>query len=344
MLKSLAQKIKNADSIILSTHRQCDGDGLGSEIALYHALKKLNKKVRILNVDATPKKYQFLDSGSFIEINEDQPRSIGKTDLVLIFDTNDSRLLEPLFSEFQSQAKEILFIDHHPVLVQGPSPTDGSFINTLAASTGEITYEIIELLGVALDRNIARALYTSIAFDTQLFRFVRNSSQSHLMAAELLNHDIQAEDIHIKLFGNYTVKKMEFIAHALSQIEYFSNGELAILKLHAKDLSKFSIDSDDSNDVIDMLMNIQSLQAAALLREDGPQKFKLSLRSKGQFDVLKIAESLGGGGHLFASGAYLTGTYDILKHKVLDALTYALDHSSAERAHSPAQNKTHESA
>lgn len=344
MLKSLAQKIKNAESIILSTHRQCDGDGLGSEIALFHALKKMHKKVRILNVDGTPKKYQFLAGNEMVEINDLKPKTVGKTDLVLIFDTNDSRLLEPLYSELKLYAKEIFFIDHHPVLLQGPSPTNGSFINTLAASTGEITFDLIELLGVALDQNIARALYTSIAFDTQLFRFVRNSPKSHLIAAELLKHDIHAEDIHIKLFGNYSVKKMEFIAHALSQIEYFSGGKLAFLKLHAKDLLKFSIEIDDSNDVIDMLMNIESLQAAALLREDGPQKFKLSLRSKGQFDVLEIAESLGGGGHLFASGAYLTGTYDILKHKVLDALTHALDNSSGADAQPASHNKTHESA
>ncbi len=342
MLKNLSQKIQNAQNIILSTHRQCDGDGLGSEIALFHALKKMNKNVRILNVDATAKKYRFLEAEHLIEIYEDQPRKIGKTDLVLIFDTNDSRLLEPLFSEFQTQASEILFIDHHPILVQGPSPTVGSFIDTLAASTGEITYDLIEQLGISLDRNIARALYTSIAFDTQLFRFVRNSSRSHLIAAELLKHNIQAEDIHLKLFGNYTVQKMEFLAHALGQIEYFSNGRLAVLKLHAKDLLKFSIDSDDSNDVIDLLMNIHTLKAAALIREDGPQKFKLSLRSKGQFDVLEIAESLGGGGHLFSSGAYLTGTYEKIKLQVLNALTLALETTDIQI--SASDNKTHESA
>lgn len=342
MLRKLSQKIKNAQNIILSTHRQCDGDGLGSEIALYHALKKIKKDVRILNVDETAKKYQFLDAHNLIEIYEDQPRKIGKTDLVLIFDTNDSRLLEPLFSEFKTQAKEILFIDHHPVLVKGPSPTDGSFIDTLAASTGEITFDLIKELGIELDQKISRALYTSIAFDTQLFRYVRNSSRSHIIAAELLNHNIQAEEIHHKLFGNYTVQKMEFLAHALSQIEYFSNGKLALLKLHAKDLLKFSIDNDDSNDVIDLLMNIKTLQAAALLREDGNHKFKLSLRSKGQFDVLKIAESLGGGGHLFSSGAYITGTYEKIKLQILDALTDALD--STENQVSARDNKTHESA
>jgi phosphoesterase RecJ-like protein len=324
MLRRLAEKIIAADQILLSTHRQCDGDGLGSEVALYYALKKMKKKVRILNVDATAKKYQFLGPENIIENFETSSSPLTPVDLVLIFDTNDQRLLEPLYAQFQAQAKDIIFIDHHPILKEGPPPTHGSFIDTDAASTGEMTYKIIQALGVSLDEKIARGLYTSIAFDTQLFRFVRSSSQSHLIAAELLKYNIQPEDIHIKLFGNYSVQKMKFLAHALSQIEYFSNGQLAILKLHAKDLLQFGIDNEDSNDVVDLLMNIESLQAAALLREEGSQKFKLSLRSKGHFEVLEIAESLGGGGHLFSSGAYLTGSFDALKTQVLNALTHSL--------------------
>ncbi len=324
MLKKLSEKIKLANSILLSTHRQCDGDGLGSEIALYHALRKMKKQVRILNVDATAKKYQFLENDTQIDNFEDKAFKMSPVDIALIFDTNDSRLLEPLYSELKTHAREIFFIDHHPVLKEGPQPTIGSFIDTKAASTGEITFELIKVLGVPMDTQIARALYTSIAFDTQLFRFVRNSSHSHLIAAELLKYNVQPEDIHLKLFGNYTVQKMKFLAHALSQIEYFSDGKLALLKLHAKDLSAFGIDNEDSNDVIYLLMNIESLQAAALFLEYGPQKFKLSLRSKGSFEVLDIAESLGGGGHLYSSGAYLSGTYDSIKARVLNSLEHSL--------------------
>ncbi len=334
MLRKLAEKIVAADKILLSTHRQCDGDGLGSEVALYYALKKMKKTVRILNVDATAKKYQFLAPENLVENFESTPAPLSPVDLVLIFDTNDSRLLEPLYSQFQAQSPDIFFIDHHPVLKEGPAPTVGSFIDTAAASTGEMTFKLIQALGVSLDTDIARALYTSIAFDTQLFRFVRSSSESHLIAAELLKYEILPEEIHLKLFGNYSVQKMKFLAHALSQIEYFSEGQIAILKIHAKDLLQFGIDNEDSNDVIDLLMNIESLQAAALFREEGAQKFKLSLRSKGHFEVLEIAESLGGGGHLYSSGAYLSGTYEALKSQVLLALTHSLDRRAKKNASS----------
>ena len=322
---SITDRIKNASSVILSTHKQCDGDGLGALLGLYHALKKTEKEVRILCVDAIPKKYHFLEPDRYIETFEGPHSPIEKTDLALIFDTNDRRLVEPLFSELEKKCHEILFVDHHPVLNLGPEPTAGSFIDTKAASTGEIAYFIIKDLGLRLDEHIAKALYTSIVFDTQLFKFVRNSPTSHLIAAELLEYVSAAEDVHRHLFSTHTIEKVAFLSKVLGEIEYFGEGRIAVLKLRAQVLLDHCLDMDDSRDVIDMIMNINSLQAAALFREDAPNEYKLSLRSKGQIEVLGIAEAFQGGGHLFAAGALIRGEYGDIKNKVVRQLLHRLD-------------------
>lgn len=322
---SIVRRIQNVKSIILSTHRQCDGDGLGALLALYHGLRKSGKNVRILTVDAVPKKYAFLEPEKHLEVFEGTHSEITATDLSLIFDTNDRRLVEPLFSDLQKHCREILFVDHHPVLNQGPEPTAGSFIETRAASTGEISYFILKGLGIRFDERIAQALYTSISFDTQLFKFVKNSVNSHLIAAELLMHINNAEEIHRHLFSTHTVEKLAFLSKVLGQIEYFGNGKVAILKLRADDLSQHSLDMDDSRDVIDMLMNVNTLQAAALFREDAKNEYKLSLRSKGRIEVLGVAEAFQGGGHMFAAGAYIRGNYADIKEKVVQLLIHRLD-------------------
>lgn len=322
---SLAKKLKAAQSIILTTHKQCDGDGLGALLGLYHALKKTGKTVRAMTVDAIPKKYQFLEPEKYVEVFESPHKPIVPFDLAFIFDTNDRRLVEPLFSELSSNGKEILFVDHHPVLNNGPEPTAGSFIETRAASTGEISFFIIKALGIHFDERIARALYASISFDTQLFKFVKNSVNSHLMAAELLTHIGNAEEIHRHLFATHTIEKIAFLSKVLGQIEYFGDGKVAVLKLKAEDLKFHNLDMDDSRDVIDMIMHVQSLQAAALFREDGPNNYKLSLRSKGQVEVLGVAESFHGGGHMFASGAHIQGEYDKIKDEVVRLLLARLD-------------------
>lgn len=319
-MEKLLELIRKSESIILSTHRQCDGDGLGAELALYFALQKIGKKVKVINLDPTPRKYRFLNPDAHISYFDENPTVNTHADLALIFDTNDERLIQPLFDHFQKNVKQIAFIDHHPILKKGPQPTPESVIDISAASTGEMAYDMIKKLNIPLDANIALALYTSITFDTQLYRYIRNSSKSHLIAAELIGFSINPSEVHRFLFGGQTVNKMAFLGHALNQVEYHCNGRLALLKLHDKDLTKFEMEPDDSRDVIDMLMNIETLEAAAIFREDDTNEYKLSFRSKGKIEVLSIAEALGGGGHIFASGAFVKEDYSSLKEKVLEDL------------------------
>jgi phosphoesterase RecJ-like protein len=323
-LNPLIDLIEQAETIILSTHRQCDGDGLGAELGLYHALKMTQKKVYVINVDHTPRKYRFLNPDDHIQYFENNS-VLPKADLALIFDTNDERLVEPLYSALKPVCTKIAFVDHHPILKKGPQPTSDSFIDIAAASTGELAYNIIKMLKLPLNKHSAQALYTSITFDTQLFRFIRNSSKSHVIAAELLQHDVGVEEIHRCLFGNQTVQKMAFLAKALSQIEYFCGGKVAVLKLKDSDMFHYNLEPDDSRDVIDMLMNIETLEAAALFREDSSNEYKLSLRSKGHLEVLSIAENFSGGGHVHAAGAFVKGKYSDLKDRVVKELIKLLE-------------------
>ncbi len=322
---SISKKIQQAKTIVLTTHKQCDGDGLGAMLGLFHALKKYNKIVRVVAVDEIPRKYSFLEPEVHLERYDQLKNTIAQTDLAMIFDTNDRRLVEPLYSELEKKCHEIIFIDHHPILNQGPEPTPGSFIDTSAASTGEIAFFLIKQLGIRLDEKIARALYTSLAFDTQIFKFVKNSGNTHLICAELLEFERQAEKIHRALFANYTKKKVTYLGKVLSEVEYLADDRIAILNLSLKDLADHDLDMDDSRDVIDMVMSIKSVLAAAIFREDGPNLYKMSLRSKGPVEVLGIAENFGGGGHMYAAGAEIRGSYREIRDRVVAQILSRLD-------------------
>ena len=318
----LVPLIHQSESFILTTHRHCDGDGLGAELAMAESLRRLGKKVDVINLDRTPKKYRFLKPDDKISYFEEwtENRKIF-VDLALVFDTNDCRLLPGFFEYLQTHAKKTVFIDHHPVLENGPLPPSGSIINTLAASTGEMTFDLIKALGIELDEKIARYLYTSVVFDTQLFRFIRNSPRSHEICAELLKQPINALEIHRGLFANQTPQKIAFLAKALNQIEYYQDSKIALLKIQKEDLLSHNLETDESRDVIDMLMNIEKLEIAVLIREDSSQEFKVSLRSKGTYSLLSTAEKLGGGGHIFSAGAYVRGNYMTLHSELLDQLS-----------------------
>ena len=318
-MQAVAEQIKAAKSVLLTTHKQCDGDGLGAQLAIYHALKKTQISVRVLCVDEVPQKYNFLNPKLHLETFDQPHTPLEPTDLALIFDTNDRRLVEPLYSALKSQCKKILFIDHHPVLSQGPQPTEGSIIFPDAASTGELAYFLIKALKIDLDPLIAEALYTSIVFDTQIFRYVKNSRNSHLIAAELLEHVSHPQSIHQKLFATHSKQKMNFLSQVLGKVQYHEQDQLALLKLNRDDLDRHGLEMDDSRDVIDMMMNIHSLQVSALFRQEDGNHFKVSLRSKGP-QIVDIAEELGGGGHAFAAGAYVEQNYQDLEKFVLKRL------------------------
>lgn len=307
MLDSLVQKLKSAKSVVLSTHRNSDGDGLGAQIALYYGLRKLGKQAVILNPDRPAKKYGFLNTTSLVQTPDSGSTALEAADLALVLDTNDRRLVEPLMTDLERTCDEVVFVDHHPVLEQGPKPNPGSYIDVSAASTGEIVFDLLRALNVEFDAQIARALYTSVVFDTQNFRYVKASPKSHVMAAELLKFERKPEEVHRGLFATYTVDKMSFFARTLAQVEYGAGGRIAIVRVVLSEALKSGLEADESGDAIDQVMNIESVEVAALIREDAPEKMKLSFRSKGTFPVLALAEKLGGGGHLFASGAYISG-------------------------------------
>jgi len=318
MLNAITNAIKNANSVLLTTHKQCDGDGLGAELGIYHALKSIGKKVRVLNVDSTPTKYRFLKPDEHIQYFDGRHDKLEATDLALVFDTNDKRLLSPLYAELEKNCKEILFIDHHPVLKAGPEPTPGSFINTKAASTGEIAFDIVKSLGITLNRDIARALYTSIAFDTQLFRYMRDSYRSHEIAAELLKYEKEPSLIHRQMFGNYTAKKLKYLSKVLSEMEFFYDDRLVFLQIKADELKANGLDPEDTRDLVDMMMNIETIEVGAVIRENNDGTFKVSLRSKGPVEVNSLAESLDGGGHVFSAGASIKSSGSDLKAKIIN--------------------------
>lgn len=317
MLSEIVQTIQNAHSILLTTHKQCDGDGLGAMLGMYHALKVLNKNVRALNVDATPPKYHFLNPNQHIQYFDQAHDPIAETDIALIFDTNDKRLVSPLYEVLEKKCKKILFIDHHPILQAGPEPTAGSLIDTTAASTGELAYQIISHMSVPMNREIARAIYTSIAFDTQLFRYVRNSYKSHEIAANLLKFETEPSLIHKHLFGNFTAKKLKYLSQVLATMEFYFNDQLVFLHINSKDLISKGLDLDDSRDLVDMMMNIESVEVAALIREDETNTFKVSFRSKGRVIVNELAEQLSGGGHMFSAGASVHMSAEKLKNTII---------------------------
>lgn len=318
----LTKRIHEARSVLVTTHRKCDADGLGSALALHCAMKRLNKQSRVLCVDEIPERYHFLISGF---TKEDVQSFSGKhdpvedVDLIIVLDTNDSRLVEPLFSVLKKKAKTIVFLDHHELSV-GAKQEDHLFVlRSDVASTGELVYNLLEKLNVPLDRTTARLVYASIVFDTQVFRYIRNKPDSYRICIELLKFDINPEEIHRELFTNYSKDKIRFLSFALSNIKYIQDS-VAVVLIDQQCLQEYRVSIEETQDIVDLMIGIKGVKVAAFVVEESSNTFKVSFRSREPINVFRIAESLEGGGHIRAAGATLKGSADEVRKTLSSVL------------------------
>lgn len=318
-LKKLAHKINNAKSVILSTHRMCDGDGLGSMLGVYHALNKINKPVRAITVDKVSSKYHFLSPEKHTERFDRLTNTIEPAEIALIFDTNDYRRIQPLYEELQKKCKEIIYIDHHPILKTNPELSINSIVDTTAASTGEISYFLLKEMGIGMDPSIATPLYVSIVFDTQRFQFIKNSETSHKICADLCQYITDNEKIYNQLFGMNSLAKIHLLSEIIKETEYFHQSKVAIIEITEEELRKKNLNIEDACDFLDMTLEVRSTQLSVLIINLSDNKYKLSFRSK-KWNVLKLAELFNGGGHITSSGAILNNYKHNPKPEILKAI------------------------
>ncbi len=301
----LLEAIKNAQNILLSTHKSSDGDGLGSEIAMYYALKKINKNVFFMHIDSIPPRYDFMretiPAMAFLELKQLQEQP---TDLALIFDTHEPSLCSPLYENLITSKIPICFIDHHIKTTQ-TGLNHHLLIDEMASCTGEIVFELIQKLNISLDEKIATALYASLVFDTQNFKVLRDTSKPFQMASALLAVGINSQAIQDQLFASWTVQKMNFLSFLIPQVSYYDDQSIAVIRILKKDLNHFHIDAEQIADLVDLFMQIKSLQLAIVIREDSPTCHKLSFRSRNLSTARDWSLVFNGGGHALSAGAWV---------------------------------------
>ena len=153
------------------------------------------------------------------------------------------------------------------------------FVDSDISSTGEIIYDLLKELRVSFNESIAVALYTSIVFDTGFFRHIRNSSNPFSICAELIPYIQKPELIYESLFKNLTKENLGLFS-CFEKVEYHNRNSIGLLYLSREDFKKYNSPSRQAYDLVDILMNVSSMEIIALILEKGNNVFKLSLRSR----------------------------------------------------------------
>ncbi len=306
LLKKLTKK---GQKIVITTHIFPDADGIGSEVALCLALRKLGLNAICINEERLEDRYQYLDQKKVVKTRFPHK----KCDLLVIVDTNSLSRIGTKMNKLAKSAGEIIFIDHHPTKKKLPK---NFFIEDDKCATGEVVGNLIEDLKVKFSYDIALCLYTAILIDTSSFRYPKVSEDTHKLLAKLIKAGVNPPNAYNLIYGTKKLSHMKLLGKILSSIGATKDQKIAWIVVTENDLNKYLTKSENTNSFINNLLILQNIQVACLFREQ-KGKIKVSLRSHESIDVGSIAEELGGGGHEHSAGVILIGDLEKIIKKVI---------------------------
>jgi phosphoesterase RecJ-like protein len=303
----IREAIETKRRFVLTTHVNADGDGIGSELALYHHLRDLGKDVHILNPSPLPDLYRFLDPGGsrIQEYGERHARTLGEAEVLFLLDLSSVDRLGPLRSALAKQEPLRICIDHHP----GPGQScDLAWIDERAASVGELVFFLLKRFGRGISREIAEALYVAILTDTGGFRYSNVTAQTHRVAAELLETGFDHHDIYRRVYVSTSWGQYLLFARAVGDLERACDGRVAWVSVTRKMFEETGTEEKDTEGLAEFPRGIAGVQIGILFIERGPDCIRVRFRSRRETPVDGLARELGGGGHKNASAAVLEGT------------------------------------
>jgi len=305
--------IEEHQSFLLSTHVNPDADALGSELAFYLILKKLGKKVKVVNHSFTPYNLEFLDEEKVIEkFDESVHRKIfDEAEVFVLLDLNQANRIVKMEKGFRSFRGIKVCIDHH----QDPENVfDNYFGSADYSATSEIIYEFIEQTKIIeIDYSIALQLYAGIMTDTGSFRFDRTSPRIHRIIAQLLETGVNPTTVYDKIYDQFKIARAKLLGEALSSLELDSTKQIAVMSIKNEALIRTGATEADIDGFVNYCLTIQNVRIGILIYEL-KNGLKISFRSKGNISVNKLAVEFGGGGHTNAGGTRLDNA-DIKEYK-----------------------------
>lgn len=297
-------------SFVLVTHVNPDGDAIGSEVGLARYLLSRGASVRIVNDDVTPKNLVYMEeSGPRAERYDAATHDpvFEAAGLVVLLDNSAPDRLGRVEQVAMRHASKVLCIDHHPT--RG-TPWAFNLIEDTASATTVLVYRFVRGMGGTPDPPAATALYTGLATDTGFFRFNSTKPEAHRVAAELLDLGADPVRCYAEVYERNSPEYTRLLGHALASLRMHAGGAIASVRLPRELIEACGAAGVDTSEITTPILATDGVRIALLFREFPDGRVKVSLRSKGAFDVHALASEFGGGGHRNASGIVMNAPLD----------------------------------
>lgn len=319
--------VKGASRILLTTHESPDADGFGSLMGCALALPGLGFEVARLGRAELPTPLGELPGVGAVPVDSGD----GEYDLAILFDCHvASRLGEDAAA--LSRCREVLVIDHHPVVPE-EEPAGEVWIVDDAAATTLLAHSLLLTLGGtrAISPEVASNLYAGLVVDTGGFRHSSTTAAALRAAAGLVDSGADAPAITELFLHRRRPAAVKLLSLVLASIRYEAEGRIALLSVDRARLDECGARLEEAEAFVSMASAIVGVDLAAMFLESRPGRWRVSLRAHQPWRVDAIAREFGGGGHLLAAGFRTEGDLAALQRQLLGPLRAELAAGEARR-------------
>ena len=306
-IQALVLLLSVPKKIAIIPHRSPDGDAMGSTLALYHFLLKLNHKPIVIAPNEFPDFLAWLPGSENVLIfekdKENTTKILQESELIFTLDFNALHRTGEMEHVLNKLQTTFVMIDHHQ------SPNDFAqftYSDTSFGSTCEMIYNFIAQLDKKqfIDKTIATCIYTGILTDSGSFRFPKTTGTTHRIIADLIDLGAENTEIPTLLFDNNSYDRLQLLGRALQNMKVFPEFKTTYTSLSQKELDTFHYVKGDTEGIVNYGLSIKGINFAAIFIEHRDENIiKISFRSQGDFDVNQFARNhFNGGGHINAAG------------------------------------------
>lgn len=299
--------LSTSKKIVVVSHKNPDGDAIGSSLGLANYLKQIGHHVTVIMPNDCPDFLKWIPESKSIIIYEKDPEKsiqcINDSDLIFTLDFNSLDRTGDLQGPLENATADFILIDHHQ---QPDTYAIVSYSDINICSTSQMVYHFIEALdGLKyMNKDISTQLYLGIMTDTGSFRYPATSSTTHNVISHLIENGANNSEIHQKVYDTNTPERIKLLGIALKNLIILNEYHTAYITLSREEISKQNFKKGDTEGFVNYALSIEGINFGIIFIEGIQENFiKISLRSKGTFSVNDFARKhFNGGGHNNAAG------------------------------------------
>jgi len=314
-IQQIRDQILERRRFLITSHARPDGDSIGSQLAMAFALDALGKQVRIVNVDSAPDHYQEFPGMERIEIATRVERP--EVDAVIVMECSEMGRtgVSGLEREY------LINIDHH-----AGNQLYGAlnWHDDTAAACGEMVFDLIQALGVPLSAEIATHIYLAILTDTGSFHHSNITPRTFDICRQCVEAGVTPAVMARRVFDSNSFGKLKLIGALLDDMELADEGRLAVLHLDDEMLAATGSTHNDTEGLINLPLTAREIQAVVFFKVTQNGAVRVSMRSKYDVDVRRVANEFGGGGHKNAAGFTVSGPLNEVRAGIVQRLVGAI--------------------